>query len=90
MAKILCKKKVYEYKKECVAEFGKYQWYLNVYICFSKAGVTWQINTPDMTVNNKKLKRCTDAVLGQLEEDNPRYYRLKEKIFSENLMNKLW
>lgn len=24
------------------------------------------------------------------EKDNPRYYRLKDKIFSKNLANKLW
>lgn len=43
MAKILCRKKVYEYKKDCVDEFGKYNWYFNIYICFSKVGITWQI-----------------------------------------------
>lgn len=80
LAKILCRKKIYEYKKDCVDEFGKYNWYFNIYICFSKVGVTWQINTSDMTVNDKKLKRCLDSVLEHLEEDNPRYYRLKEKI----------
>ena len=75
MAKILYKKKVYEYKKCCVDEFGKYNWYFNIYICFSKVGITWQISTSDMTVNDKKLKRCLDSVLKDLEEDNPRYYK---------------
>lgn len=63
MAKILCRKKVYEYKKDCVDEFGKYNWYFNIYICFSKVGVTWQIKTSDITVNDKKLRRCLDCVL---------------------------
>ena len=57
---------------------------------FSKDGITWQINTSDMTANDKKLKRCLDSILGHLEEDSPRYYRLKDKIFSKNLQNKLW
>lgn len=43
-----------------------------------------------MTVNDKKLKHCLDSVLNDLEEDNPRYYGLKDKIFSKNLANKLW
>lgn len=43
-----------------------------------------------MTANSKKLKRCLNTVLEHLEEDNPRYYRLKDKIFSRNLANKLW
>lgn len=90
MAKILYKKKVYEYKKDCVDEFGKYNWYFNIYICFSKVGITWQINTSDITVNDKKLRRCLDCVLQDLEEDNPRYYRLKDKIFSKNLTSELW
>ena len=84
MAKILYKKKVYEYKKDCVDEFGKYNWY------FTKVGVTWQINTSDMTVNDNKLKHCLNSVLEHLEEDNPRYYRLKDKIYSKNLASKLW
>lgn len=57
---------------------------------FSKVGITWQINTSDIIVNDKKLKRCLDSVLKDLEEDNPRYYRLKDEIFSKNLANKLW
>lgn len=77
-------------KKDCVDEFGKYNWYFNIYICFSKVGVTWQINTSDMTANGNKLKHCLNSVLEHLEEDNPRYYRLKDKIYSKNLASKLW
>lgn len=90
MAKILYKKKVYEYRKDCVDEFGEYNWYFKIYICFSKVGITWQIDTSDITVNDKKLKHCLDSVLHDLEKDNPRYYRLKDEIFSKNLANKLW
>nr|DAU02982.1 MAG TPA: hypothetical protein [Caudoviricetes sp.] len=90
MAKILYKKKVYEYRKDCADEFGKYNWYFKIYICFSKVGITWQIDTSDITVNDKKLRRCLDSILHDLEKDNPRYYRLKDKIFSKNLANKLW
>lgn len=90
LAKILCKKKVYEYKKDCIDEFGKYDWYFDIYLCLSKVGITWQIDTSDMTSNNKKLRDCLNDVLKHLEEDNPRYYRLKDKIFSKNLANKLW
>lgn len=43
-----------------------------------------------MTVNDKKLKHCLNSVLEHLEEDNPRYYRLKNKIYSKNLASKLW
>lgn len=53
MAKILYKKKVYECRKDCVDEFGEYNWYFKIYICFSKVGITWQIDTSDMTVNDK-------------------------------------
>lgn len=90
MAKILYKKKVYNYEKDCIDEFGKYHWYFNVYICFSKAGITWQINTSDITINDKKLRYCLNEVLEHLEKDNPRYHRLKDKIISEDLANRLW
>lgn len=49
-----------------------------------------QILTSDMTVNDNKLKHCLNSVLEHLEEDNPRYYRLKDKIYSKNLASKLW
>lgn len=90
MAKILYKKKIYDFEKDCEDEFGKYHFYLKAYICFSSEGITYQIRTPDFTTNNKKLKNCIDDILKHLEEDCPRYYRLKDKIYSENLHNKLW
>ena len=43
----------------------------------------------DMSVTHKTLD-CIDDILKHLEEDCPRYYRLKDKIYSENLHNKLW
>lgn len=90
MAKILYKKKVYEFEEKCMDEFGEYEWYFNVYLCFSKKGFTWQIKVPFMVTNQKRLRNCMNDVLEYIEECNPRYYRLKNKIFSKGLHNKLW
>ena len=90
MAKILYKKKLYEYEKECEDEFGKYHWYFRIYRCFSIEGISYSIETPDIAVNQKKIKYCLNIVLDHLEKDNPRYYRLKEKVFDKGLHNKLW
>lgn len=90
MAKILKRKKVYGFEKECRDEFGTYIFYFNVFICFSKDGITWQIQMPNVTVNEKKLRNCLNIALKEMEEDNPRYFRLKDEIFSRKLCNKLW
>ena len=90
MAKILHKKKLYSLEKDCEDEFGKYHWYFRVYRCFSIEGISYSIETSDMFTNQKRLKDCFDTVLEHLEEDNPRYYRLKEKVIGKGLHNKLW
>ena len=90
MAKILHKKNLYSFEKDCEDEFGKYHWYFRVYRCFSIKGISYSIETSDMFTNQKRLKDCLDTVLEHLEEDNPRYYRLKDKVIGEGLHNKLW
>ena len=90
MAKILHKKNLYSFEKDCEDEFGKYHWYFRVYRCFSIEGISYSIETSDMFTNQKRLKDCLDTVLEHLEEDNPRYYRLKDKIIGKGLHNKLW
>lgn len=90
MAKILYKKKIYGFEKDCEDEFGKYRWYFRIYICFSKSGITYQIETSDMTTNQKKLRHCMNTVLEHLEKDNPRYYRLRDTIINKGLHNKIW
>lgn len=90
MAKILYKKKIYEFKKDCQDEFGKYDWYFRVYLCFSKELFSWQIETPNLSVNQKKLRDCMDIVLKDIEEDSPRYFRLKDRVINRGLHNKLW
>lgn len=90
MAKILWRKRIYNYERDCEDEFGKYHWYFNIELCFSKEGFSWSVNTSDMFTNQKKFKNCMDNVLKHLEMDNPRYYRLKENVIGKGLHNKLW
>lgn len=90
MSKILYKKEIYNFEKDCTDEFGEYHWYFRIYRCFSISGVSYSIETSDMFTNQKKLKNCMDTVLKHLEKDNPRYYRLKEKVIGKGLHNKLW
>lgn len=90
MAKILWKKKIYGFDKDCEDEFGKYHWFFRVYLCLSKEGISFSVDTPDMFSNQKKLKHCMDTVLNHVEKDNPRYYRLKENVVKKGLANKLW
>lgn len=90
MSKILFKKKIYSFEKDCEDEFGKYYWYFNVYKCFSTVGITYQVETSDMYTNQRKLKDCLDTVIEHLERKNPRYYRLKDNVISKGLHNKLW
>ena len=90
MAKIFYKKKLYGFEKDCEDEFGKYHWYFRIYRCLSIKGISYSIETSDMSTNQKKLKHCMDKVLENLEKDKPRYYRLKEKVINRGLHNKLW
>lgn len=90
MAKILYKKKIFDFERDCEDEFGKYHFYVKAYICFSVEGITYQIRTPDYTTNDRKLKGCIYDILMYLEEECPRYCRLKDKIYSKGLHNKLW
>ena len=62
----------------------------NVIYQFVRCTLSREDSETDMTSNNKKLRDCLNDVLKHLEEDNPRYYRLKDRIFSKNLVNKLW
>lgn len=90
MAKILFKKKMYGFEKDCEDEFGKYHLYFNVYRCFSVKGISYQVETSDMFTNQRKLKECLDTAIEHLEHKNPRYYRLKENVIAKGLHNRLW
>lgn len=90
MAKILWKKKIYDFEKDCEDEFGKYHWYFRIYLCLSKSGISFSTETSDMHTNQKRLRYCVDIALEHLEKDNPRYYRLKENVVRKGLSNKLW
>lgn len=90
MAKILYKKKLYAFERDCEDEFGKYHWYFRVYICFSAKGISYSVETSDFFTNQRKLKNCLDDTLKHLEMDNPRYYRLKDEVFKKGLHNQLW
>lgn len=89
MAKILFKKKIYGFEKDCEDEFGKYHWYFRVYRCFSVKGFSYTIETSDFCTNQKKLKNCLDAAFKHLECNNPRYYRLKENVIVKELHNNI-
>ena len=90
MTRILFKKKMYGFEKDCGDEFGEYHWYFRVYKCFSIQGISYSIETSDMFTNQKKLKDCLDTAIEHLERKNPRYYRLKENVIGKGLHNTLW
>ena len=68
MAKIFYKKKLYGFEKDCEDEFGKYHWYFRIYRCLSIKGISYSIETSDMSTNQKKLKHYMDTVLENLEK----------------------
>lgn len=89
MSKILFKKELYNFEKECEDAFGKYTFYFRIYKCFSIKGISYTIETSDLFTNQKKLKDCLDTAIKHLELKNPRYYRLKDEIVNKGLYNKL-
>lgn len=90
MAKILFKKKIYGFERDCEDEFGKYHWYFRIHICFSIEGINWQVETSDFFTNQKSLRKCLNDTLKHLELDMPRYYRLKDNVLKKGLHNLLW
>lgn len=90
MARILYKKRIYSYERDCEDEFGKYRWYFYIDLCLSKNGFSWSISTSDIFTNQKKLSSCMNEILKHLEMYSPRYYRLKENVIKKGLHNRLW
>lgn len=74
------KKKVYSYIKPCKDDYGEYKFYFDIHLCLSSKGFYWTITTTDFCCCDKKLKNAMNRALEHLENDNPKYYRLKENL----------
>lgn len=88
--KILYKKLLFEYEKECIDEWGidepkyKFQFYFRVYRCFCLQGWYYQVRIPDMISTNKNLFIAINNCLVHMNDDSPRYYRLKETLLKQD------
>ena len=94
--KELFHKVIFEERYICQDEFGwpddenrKFEFYFKVSKVFTLSGIVWRVQVPDFTIHDKNKFTAIWRAIKQVQEDGPRYYRLKEDLYKKGYMNKL-
>lgn len=94
--KELFHKVIFEERYICQDEFGwpddenrKFEFYFKVSKVFTLSGIVWRVQAPDFTIHDKNKFTAIWRAIKQVQEDGPRYYRLKEELYKKGYMNKL-
>ena len=94
--KELFHKVIFEERYICQDEFGwpydekrKFEFYFKVSKVFTLSGIVWRVQVPDFTIHDKNKFTAIWRAIKQVQEDGPRYYRLKEELYKKGYMNKL-
>ena len=68
----------------CRDEWGEGKEYVTEYsvmlLWYGWTRFRWMIRCPDFSCCEKRLSECAVMALRHMEEDSPRYYRLKEHL----------
>ena len=94
--KELFHKVIFEERYICQDEFGwpddenrKFEFYFKVSKVFTLSGIVWRVQVPDFTIHDKNKFTAIWRAIKQVQEDGPRYYRLKEELYKKGYINKL-
>lgn len=73
--------RLFTFEKECEDEYGKWVWYFHINLILNIHYVfTINIDTNDFSVCNRSFIKCLKSALSHIEENCPRYYRLRENV----------
>lgn len=94
--KELFHKTIFERKYVCQDEFGsyddekrKFEFYFKVSKVFTLSGIVYRVEVPDLTVHDKDKFFAIWIAIKHVNEDGPRYYRLKDELYRIGIMRKL-
>lgn len=89
--------KVIFYKKYiCQDEFGwpddekhKFEFYFKISKVFTLSGIVYRVQVPDLTVHDKNMFLAIWEAIKNINDDGPRYYRLKEELYRKGFIKHL-
>lgn len=94
--KELFHKVLFERKYVCQDEFGwpddekrKFEFYFKVSKVFTISGIFYRVEVPNLTVHDKDKFFAIWNAIKHINEDGPRYYRLKEELYRKGIMRQL-
>lgn len=94
--KALFSKVIFERKYTCQDEFGlsddekrKFEFYFRVSKVFTLAGIVYRVEVPDLVEHDKDKFSAIWRAIKHINEDGPRYYRLKDELYRKGFMRQL-
>lgn len=94
--KEIFKRVLFEQEYECCDEFGssqdkkrRFKFFFRVSRIFTLGGIVYRVEIPDLVTHDKIMLRAIWRAVKEIQDDGPRYYRLKEELYRKGFMKQL-